>query len=418
MKFSEYTIIAKPEQSVDPLGFTQPFGNLRSRLFPQFTVLSNSPVYHGILTLIYQVLAKKKVTPSQTGFARFFREAECLWGLANVAAGQSVLNVTKYQAILEGRTSLTLAEIGRNNAIFRSLAYGTLGHYSSPSVTWSFLERGAQRLTPLGDRLGDAFSTRNKQSLSSALEEWLNGQSIRISKLEALGKTFGIENPPSRTEQRVWQDAVQIWRDRTPETRGLWTDPLDEAELQALRKDAATYKDFFDHLSDRYPRLKKLFEQLSRFETMSAICQFLFQREYLLCHDASKKLPKSGPLEKNLSTMLIKIAQYYTINNIFFDTKSLFYSLSKALDYKIIPYIIIRHHIEHQKSKNTLPYMEENGEMIVRERFDRQQFTTLHEELSHLKTTEAQLALLTYEYRRDWHFDRALRYNRYLRGKV
>ena len=78
MKFSEYTITAKPEQSVDPLAFIQPFGSFRNRSYPQFTVLSNTPAYHGMLALAFQILGKRMAEPGKDDFARRFREVEIL----------------------------------------------------------------------------------------------------------------------------------------------------------------------------------------------------------------------------------------------------------------------------------------------------------------------------------------------------
>jgi len=417
MKFSEYTITQKPEQSVDPLGFTQPFGALRSRWYAQFTVLSNSPAYHGVLALVYQLLAERETTPGMEKFTRRFREAECLWGLANVTAGQSILNVTKYQAILEGRSSIALKDIGYSNAIFRSLAYGTLGHYSNPSVAWCFLERGAARLTPLGNQLADAFATRERQSLRGALERWLDGKAITSAELQTLGNAYSIDKTPLGAERKVWRAAVHAWCNHAPDTRAIWTDPPTADELQTLRDDAAAYRNFFPVMATRFPRLAQSFEQADRFEAMSAVCLFLFEREYLLCHDAGPALPAPGDVESQLAAALARLAKEYMAQNFNHDTKGLFGALAVASGHSAITTIIMRHHVDHQKGKNTQPYMD-NGELRVRDRFDRQAFTALHEELADQDSANERVALLTYRYRRDWHFDRAVRYARYFGEKV
>lgn len=419
MKFSEYTITAKLEQSVDPLGFTQPFAALRSRFYAQFTVLSNWPAYHGLLVLVYQLLAERKIGPSKEGFARRFREAECLWGLANVIGGQSVLNVTKYQAILEGRNSLALSDIGNGNSVFRSLAYGTLGHYSSPSVAWGFLERGGARPTQLGSYLADAFATRGSQSLRTALGRWLDGKEIDSVALKDLGDAYGvgINSPPSAAERKVWGDAVAAWCRRAPDTSELWSQPPDEAELLELRANADVYRNFFPTLEKRYPRLADAFEQANRFEKMSAVCLFLFEREYLLCHDAGPALPAAGDLENQLAAELCSMAKEYMSLDSRHDTKGLFATLSYTSSYAATASVLMRHHVQHQKAKNALPYME-NGELRVRDRFDRQRFTSLHEDLCNLVTPDKCLAWLAYSYRRDWHFDRALHYAHYFMGKA
>ena len=412
MKFSEYTITATPEQSVDPLGFSQPFGALRSRLFAQFTVLSNFPAHHGFLALVYQLLAKRKFTPGMDRFTHRFREVECLWGLANVAAGQSILNVTKYQSILVGRDSLALKDIGYSNAIFRSLAYGTLGHYSNPSVAWGFLERGAARLTPLGTQLADAYAARERQSLLVALERWLDGKTITTAELQTLGNAYAIDKPPRHAEEKVWRAAVDAWCKRAPDTSALWTDPPTAEELQVLRADPAAYQNFFLVMAKRFPHLAQSFEQAGRFETMSAVCLFLFEREYLLCHDAGPALPAPGAVESQLAAALARLAKEYMAQNFNHDTKGLFAALAVASGHSAITAVIMRHHVDHQRAKDTQPYME-NGELRVRDRFDRQAFTTLHEELTGQASANEQVNLLTYRYRRDWHMDRAARYARY-----
>lgn len=417
MKFSEYTITAKPEQSIDPLGFTQPFSALRNRLYGQFTVLSNAPVYHGMLALTYQVLAERKITPEKKDFARRFREAECLWGLACISAGKTLLNVTKYQAILQGRESFRQASIGPGNAIFRSLAYGTLGHYSSPSVGWGFLERGGVRLTPLGNRLADAFAIRGKQSLRNAVEGWLNGNEFALPELEALGDAYGLDSPAPPAERKVWEEAVDGLALRTPHSKKLWAEPPGEAELDDLRSNATHYSSFFPTLATRYLSLAETLDQARRFETLSAICLFIFAREYLLCHDAGPALPAAGALENNLVARLHDLTKEFLATQGPHAAKDWVSSLAAANDYRSAAAIIVQHHERHQKSKGAQPYME-NGRLRVRERFDRNTFTSMHEELCAIPDGDRQIDQLTYHYRRDWHFDRALRYLRYFRGNT
>lgn len=417
MQFSEYTIVARPEHSIDPLGLTQPFSALRNRLYAQFTVLSNAPAYHGVLTLIYQLLAERKITPGQEGFSRRFREAECLWGLACVVAGSSVLNVTKYEAILEGRDSLRLADVGRGNAVFRSLAYGSLGHYSNPSMAWGLLERGGVRLTPLGGRLAERFAARGKQSLREAMVAWLDGETLTRQALEALGQAYGLDSPAPSSERHVWEEAVAGWVLRVPQCRTLWDSPPDQAELDDLRARPAHYREFFPTLAARYPLLADVFGRARRFETMSALCLFIFTREYLLCHDAGPDLPTAGSLEQGLAAALATLAQEALALPGPHPSQDWMTALAVASSYDAAAAVIVQHHIRHQQAKGAQPYME-GGRLRVRERFDRQSFTSMYEELCNQPDTAAQVDLLTHSHRRDWHFDRALRYLRYFRGNT
>ncbi|SAL05161.1 hypothetical protein AWB78_07332 [Caballeronia calidae] len=413
MKFSEYTVTGKQDQSVDPLGFTQPFGALRSRFYPQFTVLSNSPVYHGVLALIYQVLSRQKITPAHGEFAQRFREAECVWGLANVAAEQSVLNVTKYQSILGGHGRTSRREVGRLNAIFRSLAYGTLGHYSNPSANWGFLDRKGMALTTLGTRLADVFAVRDGLSLREAIERWLSGDALDRDELKALGKAFGIDGAASSDERTIWQAAVAARCEKEPSAATLWQTPPDGALLKKGSDDAYEYKTLFDHLASRHTRLADSFRQAGRFEAMSAVCLFLFEREYLLCHDAGSELPAAGTLEQTLAAALAETARAYMSQDGHRDTRGLFAELAGADGHAAASAIITRHHVTHQKGKGALPYFE-HGELRVRERFERRRFTALHEELNTLDSGDDQIAVLTHRYRRDWHFERAQGYARYI----
>ena len=414
MKFSEYTITTKPEQSVDPLGFTQTFGVLRNRFYPQFTVLSNWPVYHGIIALIYQLLAERKSAIGKSGFAKLFRDAECLWGLANVAAGKSVLNVTKYQVILKDRSRVALTNIRSGDAIFRSLNYGTLGHYSNPSVAWGLLERGATQLTPMGNRLANAFAKRGGHSLKSALERWLGRNEIERAELVTLGNAYGTDSPPSHSERDVWKAAVDAWRKHAPDTAALWTNPPDRAEVKMLCANDSAYRNFFPTLAARYPRLAEDFTQSGRFEAIYAVCVFLFEREYLLCHDAGVTLPNAGVLEEQLAVALAHLARKYIDRDSRKDKNVLFAALANTSDHATTVNVLLGHHLSHQKAKNALPYLE-NGKLLIRDRFDRQRFTSLHEELTGLTSPEDCLALLAYRYRRDWHIDRAMRYSHYIR---
>jgi hypothetical protein len=197
----------------------------------------------------------------------------------------------------------------------------------------------------------------------------------------------------------------------------LWTDPPGSSELRARYVDADQYRSLFPYLADRYPRLGETFLQAGRFETMSAVCLFLFEREYLLCHDAGTAIPAAGPLETELTAQLTQIAVDYLAQDGRQDTKKLFAELAGARDHTAATAIIVRHHVAHQKGKGALPYFE-HGELRVRDRFDRQRFTELHMELNGLASAKDQLALLTYRFRRDWHFDRAQRYVRYFGGKA
>jgi hypothetical protein len=58
----------------------------------------------------------------------------------------------------------------------------------------------------------------------------------------------------------------------------------------------------------------------------------------------------------------------------------------------------------------------QDGKLLVRDKFNKQDFTALREALADLPEREERLAYVTFRHRRDWHFERAIRYSRYARG--
>lgn len=415
MKFSEYTITAKTEQSLDVLGFSSPFLALRSSLYPQFTVLCNSPLYHGVLALVYRTLSRRPVKKSAVqGFAHRFREAEALWGLSVVAAQGTVLNVTKYQAALQGREIMALSSIGKGNTIFRSLAYGTLGHYGNPSVLWRFLERGATKLTGLGEELAVALDQRKGGELSRAMAAWLDGASFDQETLMALGKTYNLDAQSGKEEREVWRKTIDAWCKGAPITDTLWQTQLPPERLAQLRSNAESYKDFFVYLRENYPTLKATLTHAEHFEAISAVCRFLFDGEYLRQHQAGNQVAYANGVEIELATSLVSMADAYLKLNPRAEPRGLFTQLAAADGHGEVCGKIVAHHVANQKAKGALPYIED-GRLRVRDRVDRQAYAGLYERLETLDR-EQHVGMLAYHYRRDWHVDRAQGYLRYMWG--
>ena len=74
---SEYTIVEKTAQALDPLGLMQPANALRDALFPQFTVLTRHPAHLGLLCAVWQALDAEPASKG-TPMARRFRDAATL----------------------------------------------------------------------------------------------------------------------------------------------------------------------------------------------------------------------------------------------------------------------------------------------------------------------------------------------------
>ena len=414
MKFSEYVILGRQGLMMDPLGFQSPVTALQDKLFKQFTVLSNHPAYHGALALIYSLLRERGVPATHKEFPLQFRRAEILWGLFHAvdSAAASILNITKYAALLRDRESHALDQIKKTDRIFSRLGYGTLGHYSSPSTTWGILGKGGLQLTGTGDDLAAAFSERKGESLRKALASWLDGDSWDTARIEHFSSLFEMAATPDRTETRVWRRLIEEYCERTPQVRCLWESPLTEEEEKIWHRDAATHAAGFDELRSRYSPLKDVLTQIELFQQLTGLVQHIFEREYLTCDvKENGSLPFTG-LERDLTTALRDTACAYMQTPNFSDSKGLFQGLTEVRDYDEAAQLICLHHIAHQKAKGSLPFMED-GEIRVRGKFEIASFGERRGALESASTRSARIALIAFQYPRDWHFKRASNYHRY-----
>jgi hypothetical protein len=418
MKFSEYVVLEKTGAFMDPLGFLKPYTALQDLLFKQFTVLSNHPSYHGLLSCIYLELLRKGITPGKKGFSKEFRNLEILWGLLNAIAKESVLNVTKYKLLAE-QGEQSLDSIPRTHSIFYRLNYGTLGHYSSPSIFWGILEKGGTKLTNLGTQLGNAYDSRDGVSLAKWFERWSSNEKLPLDNSELIKSSglFNLKAEPSLNEQAIWGQIFESYCNRYPRIRCLWENPFTLDELAQLQKDETTYRGFFPALLERYPTLSREIELIRLFESLSSLVQYFFEREYLACQYATDFNKPFGAVEENLGNSLKSLAVSYVTSQGFQDAKSLFAKLSGASGPRDLPGIIVDHHVTHQKSKRVSPFIEE-GRLLVKDKANRKSFAALSEKLAESGSAEAQLALINYNYRRDWHFARASLYSAYAGGSL
>jgi hypothetical protein len=414
MKFSEYVILGRQGMMMDPLGFQSPYTTLQDKLFKQFTVLSNHPAYHGVLALIYSVLAEAGVTPKHKEFSLQFRRAEILWGMFHAvdSASSSVLNITKYAALIGDRESMALGVIKQSDRIYSRLGYGTLGHYSSPSTTWGILNKSGQNLTERGGDLAAAFSEREGKSLRKALASWLVGDSWDLSRLEQFASLFEIAATPDRAEAAVWRQVIDEYCERNSQTRCLWEKPLTAEEEKAWQNDAMTYAAGFDRWRSQYAPLKAELTQIELFQQLSGLVQHIFEREYLACAQKGNQPLPFSELEKDLAVALRETASAYTQTPDFSDSKGLFAALTDVRDYQEAAQGICLHHIAHQKAKGSVPFME-GGEIRVRDKFDMDSYGKRRSALESAASRSARIALIAFQHPRDWHFKRAGDYHRY-----
>ncbi len=399
---------------MDPLGLQSPYTALQDKLFKQFTVLSNYPTYHGVLALIYSLLAERGITPKHKDFSLQFRRAEILWGMLHTmkTASSSVLNIKKYTALMLHRDSLSLNDIKKTDRIYSRLGYGTLGHYSSPSVTWGILGKSGQHLTASGRDLAAAFSERKGKSLSKALVSWLNGDSWSVARFEEFAMLFEIGAAPDRAEAGVWRKLIDDYCEQTPQVRCLWDKPLTEQEERMWWSDSTRQAACFEQWRSRYAPLKIELTQIELFQQLAALVQHIFEREYLACAEKGNRSLPFAELEADLAADLCETARAYTQTPHFIDSKGLFLSLAGKYDYQEVAQKIIDHHVSHQKSKGSVPFIED-GEIRVRDRFAVGSYGERCKALESAASPKARVALIAFQHPRDWHFKRAADYHRY-----
>lgn len=415
MQLSEYVITEGSGLYMDPLGFLRPYAALQDILFKQFTVLSNHPSYHGMLTLIFKRLAEKGTVPGKEGFSKEFRNMEILWGLANATQNESILNTTKYQRLLnKGRISLN--DISSRDPIYYRLNYGTLGHYSSPSIFWGLLNKEGKSLIKLGPELADAFNQRG----SHIFTDWLSRWSVGKSEIDLSGQDFvnfaaaySITATPSDIERAVWKKLIRQYSDMHTKVHSLWQTPLTFEELDKFEKDADSYSGFFIHVKQIYPEVASTLHLWEMFEQLAALSQFIFDREYLVRRQDAKafdfKTP--GKVEAHVAKRAVAFSKDYLLQTGHEDAKNLFKMISASDDYESVAGAIRRHHVEHQNSKGVTAFMDDERQLVI-DKVDAGSFAKLYENLNAIDPEEI-LQTITYRYKRDWHFRRASLYSQY-----
>lgn len=415
MKFTDYVVTETTGGSVDPLGYLKPSGVVSSKVFRQFTVLSNHPAYQGFLAFAFSYLAGRSITPSKRDFARRVRDLEILWGILNVRAGDSVVNVTKF-APLTNLDSLRLSQVRQRPALYARLNYGVLGHYASPSAFWKILEPGATGLTGQGDKLATAWRYRKGSDFAQLADQWLNDDDLfDIKEIESWQTRYRLSAIPEQSEKNVWRSLIEDFCAKDPIIAPLWQKPVPQ-EILALSAAEGTYPLFFPALQTHYAgrdELCKRIERCNRFERLSGLVQFAFEWEYVRRMDEIRVI---GLTPGNLPAVVTsEIANAATKLLPEPDEKEFWYlpgTLSTIADHETMVDCILAHHTRHQRSKGASPFI--SGDTIaVQERVRAKEFVNFFDKM--VSDPKQLVNAVQWRYHRNWHFGRAYEWQQYSR---
>lgn len=413
MKLSEFVIVERAGIFIDPLGFLKSSRSLQDTLFEQFTVQSNHPSYHGLLCAVWARLAKQGLAPDHDDYPRRFRELELLWGLLNAIKGQSVINVNKYRQLVN--PTMGLRRVPSGHSIYQRLGYGTLGHYSRPSMAWGMLTRSGRRLDVAGEKLAAAFAGRQGMDFSVWLQRWQQGEDFSQEGLDQLADTFNISASPSGAERASWRSMIAAWTLQRPDTRPLWERPVPLAELDRFQQSALQYRSQFAWLMERYPSLAPRIAVIEDFERLSGVAQFVFDMHLAsLEFSGTPALPAFAGKDELAKEVVALAARARSLQEA--DSGGLFAAMAASPPrYAALEEVIVRHHWAHQKAKGVSPYFNDK-EILVRDKVPRAEIGQTLEALSASASVERVIDHLQFRSRRDWHFRRCAVYHDWAHG--
>lgn len=407
-----YTIEDNKEGSVNYLGVGEYVQYWTDKLFPQFTVLTNNPREHGILCAILKFMKDHKVENKRTNF----RDFEAFWGLVLTSQPDlaSPINVTKYQKVLEGRDSLSVKDVRKSRNIYNRLGYGLYGFYINPSVKWHLVMPDKFNLTPSGEKLANYFL--KDLGLEKYFSDWNKGKSFKFDELDKLADSLQVNLPAEELgkEKKIWEQAIEYFFQHFPEVKDPWLVNLSELGLDELRSDSGSYGSFLPSIHEKYiavsqENLAHAIQCLIHLERSLAISEFIFDFEYLArCQykPSDFKFEISDNLKSelmdNLSTESSKYIDMAIGSKVFPPLKENVSSYDEYLS------LLIKRHIKVQTYKNKAIYMNEREILSIGEVNPNKLKAILNE------PEEKQLQEIFFQYRKDWHFNRFLKYYRYM----
>ncbi len=413
MKFTNYIVTETTGNSVDPLGYLRPTSEISGALFRQFTVLSNHPAYQGFLAFAFAYLAGQSITPAKREFSRRVRDLEILWGVLNVKAGKSVVNVTKFEP-LAGEGSLRLTDARHRPALYARLNYGVLGHYASPSVFWKILESGASGLTALGAELADAWRFRAGYDFAVLADRWLNDADLFATDgLDKWISAYQLSANPELEEQKVWKSLIENLCVKDPVIAPLWRKPLPQ-DILSLSTAEDRYPGFFPALRNHYAGHDELCRRIdlcNRFERLSGLVQFVFEWQYVSRLDEIRVIGLShGDLPVVVTHEIAEAAKQFIAGQGDRECWSLPAALADLRDHESIVAVVLSHHTRHQRSKGASPFIAGDA-VAVQDRVQAQEFVHFFNAMVGDPGRLADAA--QWRYHRNWHFWRAHEWQRY-----
>lgn len=413
MKFTEYMVTETGGNSVDPLGYLRPSGEVSGALFRQFTVLSNHPAYQGFLAFSFSHLAGRSLNPAKRDFSRRIRDLEILWGVLNVRAGDSVVNVTKFEPLTHADT-LRLHEVTRRHTLYARLNYGVLGHYSSPSAFWKIIESSGTGLTALGAELAAAWRCRTGHDFALLADRWLNDEDLyAIEGIEEWANAYRLTAKPEKSEQKVWQSLIDGLCSRDPVIAPIWRNPVPD-NILSLSTDENLYPGFFPALRKHYTghdELCRRIELCNRFERLSGLVQFVYEWEYVRRLDEIRNLGlQHGDIPKVVTREIAEAAKNFIAGQGEREFWSLPATLATIGDHDAMVATILAHHTRHQRSKGASPFI--SGDTVaVQDRVKAPEFVRFFGEM--VKDPGRLTDATQWRYHRNWHFSRAHDWQRY-----
>ena len=371
---------------------------------------------------MFQYLAEGGISASEKNFSRKFREMELFWGLLNshpdIAAenlsvdGQSVLNITKFETLHSNATT-AYAQVKRWGPLFARLNYGTLGHYAGPSRVWGLIDASGQKITAVGARLATCWGQRGTVPFKDLLEAWITGTPLENLMEDA--KPYALGVTPSAAEQDCWCDIITQYTASHPDLLPLWNEPPSK-DIFILGSKQETHPGFFPALLEHYAPhadIRNRIDLCGLFDAVAGLSTLVFEWEYVRRIFDVKIVPDYKDVEKIIVQAIPSLLDALHIQSA---KQGFVWDLAEALlrvgTWNALAEAVLHHHERHQNRKKVSPYIRD-GAIFVHGRVNPDSVIRLLEAIR--TSPETLIAQCCWQYRRNWHFEKADLWRRYAR---